>query len=232
MYKLQVVDPQNSLNFNARYENMAKAKKPPVIAKSLNGDIVQEKLFHVPTNSIVKTGGGGDLMRRWVDDKNKEYSKNELTFWYEDEQVQENEQTKVFTIEGFQPESNYTDRYVISSYFELSPSANDMKKDLDRARAIQANLSQMRKLWEYLRKNKTVARGEFCASSRGFMVSDAYIRAVAFDIADSQGNLKEKWGLEIGVFKEEKVFKHLNEGVPPEVVIPIATAGRRKIKIV
>jgi hypothetical protein len=110
---------------------------------------------------------------------------------------------------------------VIASYYETYPDDNGMKKDFDRERAKSSNLSQMRKLWEHLDANQLVARGEFCTSSRGFVASDGYLRAVKF------GN---KWGIEIGVFKEEKVFEHLNEGLPKEV--PQEVASRRKLKMV
>jgi hypothetical protein len=97
-----------------------------------------------------------------------------------------------------------------------------MKKDIDREVAVRSNLSSMRKLWEYLRENKKVARGEFCPSSRGFVASDGYVRAVEF------GN---KWGLEIGIFKEEKIFTHLNEGIPDASTIP-QQQSTKKLKMV
>lgn len=56
----------------------------------------------------------------------------------------------------------YTDDYVIAKYYEIFPSDNGMKKDIDRDIAKKVNLSQMRRLWDYLNDNKLVARGEFC----------------------------------------------------------------------
>ena len=72
--------------------------------------------------------------------------------------------------------------------------------------AVRTNLAGMYRLWEKLTKEEVVARGEFCTSSRGFVASDGYIRAICVD--------NGKWGLEIGVFKEEKIFEHLQEGKP------------------
>jgi len=214
-YKLQIVDKNNNLNFSVRYSNLAKADKPQIVAKNDKGEIVKEKMCMTNEEGQILQG---NMKRKWLDSNNNEYSKSELTFWYNDEQVMENAQTKVMEIEGYQPLSNYTDRYVISTYYETFPDINGMKKDIDRERAIKGNLYQMRKLWEYLDKNQVVARGEFCPSSRGFMASDAYIKID-----------NTKWGLEIGVFKEEKLFEHLNEKLPEriETVTVKSTQGKR-----
>jgi len=216
-YKLQVVDQQTGANFQVKYENMAKQKRPEVEAKTTTGKIVKER-----TTYQGKVLAPGSTQRQWVDDDGGTYTKGELTFWYNGEQVEENSQTKVFNIEGFQPLKSYTDNYIISSYYELYPGTNDMKKDFDRERARITNLNGMKKLFDYLDQNNLVARGEFCVSSRGFLASDGYIRAVKF------GN---KWGLEIGIFKEEKIFEHLQEEVP-QIPDTAPATGRRKLKMV
>jgi len=213
-YKLQISDNNLKINANVRYENLAKMDRPEVVAKTPTQKIAKER--SVVNGKVIQQG---EMTRQWVDDDGKIYGKSELTFWYSDEQVSENSQTKVFQVSGYQPLANYTDNYVISAYYELSPDDNGMKKDFDREQATRANLFQMRKLWEHLNENQMVARGEFCTSSRGFIASDGYIRAVKVN-----GN---KWGLEIGVFKEEKVFQHLNEGVPAEAMAPVATTKKR-----
>jgi hypothetical protein len=202
-YKLNITDNNLKINANVRYDNLSKLERPEIVAKSPTSKVVKER-------SVVngKVIGQGELTRQWVDEDGNIYDKGELSFWYGEQQVSENQQSKVFEIKGYQPLKNYTDNYVISAYYELYPDDNGMKKDFDRDRAKQANLLQLRKLWEYLDKEEVVARGEFCTSSRGFIASDGYIRAIKFN-----GN---KWGLEIGVFKEEKVFEHLNEGIPQE----------------
>jgi len=216
-YKLQLVDNKIGVSANIRYENLSKLERPEVVAKSPNGKVVKEK--SVVNGKVVNQG---EMTRQWVDDDGNVYGKTELTFWYNNEPVSENTQTKMFEITGYQPLKNYTDNYVIAAYYELFPDDNGMKKDFDRDRAKASNLFQMRKLFDHLEKEQVVARGEFCTSSRGFIASDGYIRAVKFD---------NKWGLEIGVFKEEKVFEHLNEGVPSEVKLEPAT-GRKKLKMV
>jgi hypothetical protein len=218
-YKLQVVDNNLGISTNVRYENLSKLERPEVVAKTPTGKIAKER-------SVVngKVIAQGEMTRQWVDEDGTVFGKTELTFWYNNEQVSENTQTKVLQITGYQPLTNYTDNYVIAAYYEIFPDDNGMKKDFDRERAKSSNLFQMRKLWEYLDTNKVVARGEFVPSSRGFISSDGYIRAVSF------GN---HWGLEIGLFKEAKNFQHLNEGVPKEVSAPaIAEGGRKKIKMV
>ena len=215
-YNIQISDGKQGINFNAKYEKLDKAKAPGVEAKAPNGKMVKER-----TTYQGQTLGPGSTQRQWVDDDGNAYAKAELTFWHDGEQVSEIAQTKTFQVEGYQELVNYTDSYVISKYYEVFPSDNGMKKDIDRQVAVRSNLSSMRKLWEYLKTNNKVARGEFCPSSRGFVASDGYIRAIEF------GN---KWGLEIGIFKEEKVFSHLNEGVPDETTIP--QQGSKKLKMV
>jgi hypothetical protein len=216
-YNIQIVDGNQGVTFNAKYEKLDKAKSPSIEAKAPSGKLVKER-----TTYQGQVLGPGSTQRQWVDDDGNAYSKAELTFWYDGEQVSEIAQTKVMQIEGYQDLVNYTDTYVISKFYEVFPSDNGMKKDIDREVAVRSNLSQMRKLWEYLKKNNKVARGEFCSSSRGFVASDGYVRAVEF------GN---KWGLEIGVFKEEKIFSHLNEGIPDPSTIAAPTASK-KLKMV
>ena len=214
-YKLQVTDPNQGHNFNVRYHNLAKQKKPEVEARTPNNTVAKERSMY-KGNVLMP----GDTQRRWIDDQGNQFSKQELRFYYNGEEVSENEQTKVFEIEGYQPLQNYTDRYIISSYYEIFPDDNGMKKDFDRQRARSANLSGMHKLWKYLHDNNVVARGEFCTSSRGFVASDGYIRAIKVN-----GN---KWGLEIGVFKEEKIFQHLQEGTPQEATFQAPTQKKGK----
>ena len=215
-YKLSVVENSKNINFNVKYENMAKLKRPEIEAKEPNGNVVKEKTIYQGT--VLEKGSTN---RRYVDDQGTEYQKSQLKFFYEGEEVQENSQTKVFTIVGYQAVKNYTDCYVISTFYELYPHTNDMKKDFDKETARITNLNGMRTLWEHLDSTNQVARGEFCTSSKGFIASDGYIRAVKF------GN---KWGLEIGVFKEEKIFQHLQENVP---TIPQQQATpTRKLKMV
>jgi hypothetical protein len=217
-YNLQIVDQKNSVTFNAKYQNMSNYKRPEIKATAPNGKEVKERSTFQGT---VLTPGS--TQRQWVDEDGNVYSKRELVFTYEGEPVQENSQTKVFNVESYQPLANYTDKYIIDKYYEIYPSNNGMKKDFDRDIAIKTNLSHMYKLWAYLTEHDVCARGEFCTSSRGFVVSDGYIRPIS---------IENKWGLEIGVFKEEKIFEHLNEGKPKEVQAATQIGGRKRLKLV
>ena len=205
-YKLQIMDSSKGFNFNSKYENLSKkSERPAIIAKTKEGNkIVKEKtLFQ---GEVIQ----GRTERRYIDDEGNTYVKDELTFWCDIEgqsiQTAEISQTKVFQITSYEPLEKYTDHYIISAYYELSPSTNDMKKDIDKDIAISTNLSQMYKLYKYLMEGNLIARAEFCPSSRGFITSDGYIRPICID--------KNKWTLELGVFKEAKNFMHMNEGEP------------------
>jgi hypothetical protein len=211
-YKLQIVDNTVNANFSVKYENLAKFERPEIEAKTTTGIVVKER-----TTYQGKILPQGSTNRQWTDEQGNVYAKTDLKFYYQGQEVPENTQTKVLTISGYQPLKNYTDNYVIATYYELFPHNNDMKKDFDKETARVTNLTGMKKLFDYLDQNNLVARGEFCPSSKGFVASDGYIRAVKF------GN---KWALELGVFKEEKVFEHLNEEVPA-VPVQSATPSKR-----
>jgi hypothetical protein len=217
-YNLQIIDEKSGVSFNAKYQNMSNYKRPEIEAKAPNGKVVKER-----TTYQGQVLGPGSTQRQWVDDDGNVYSKQELVFTYEGEPVEENSQTKVFHVEQYQPVVNYTDVYIIDKYYEITPSNNGMKKDHDRDIAIRGNLSSMYKLWKYLTENDVVARGEFCTSSRGFVASDGYIRAIS---------IEGKWGLEIGVFKEEKIFEHLNEGEPKAVDTAVVAGAKKRLKMV
>ena len=218
-FKVQVVDPQQSISFSARYERLDKDSntKVEIIAKAPNGKEVKERTYFSGAPLLP-----GSTTRQWVDDEGTVYGKTELTFYHNGEPVSEISQTKVFTIEGYQSVQNYTDKYCISAYYEVFPDDNGMKKDIDKQIAINANLRGLHQLWEFLRSQNAVARGVFCPTSRGFVESDGYIRAI---------EIEGKWGLEIGQFKQEKVFLHLNEGLPQDVKVaaPVAKSRIRKI---
>jgi hypothetical protein len=217
-YNLQINIPDLSININSKYQNMSNYKRPVIVATAPNGKVAKESSVY--QGNVLRPGS---TQRQWVDEDDKQYAKAELTFSYEGEEVAENSMTKVFHVEQFQPLPNYTDMYIIDKYYELTPSDNGTKKDIDREIARKLNLSQMYKLWEHLTTNDTVARGEFCTSSRGFVASDGYIRAIS---------IEGKWGLEIGVFKEEKIFEHLNEGKPTAVQAASQAGGRKRLKLV
>jgi hypothetical protein len=212
-YKLQVVDESHGISFNAKRDNLSNYKSPEIVATAPNGKVVKER--SVFAGQVL---GQGATTRQWCDEDGNPYAKKELTFTYEGDVVEENSMTKVFQVTSYEQETNYTDRYIIDKYYEMFPSNNDMKKDIDRQVATRSNLSQMYKLWERLHNNGEVARGEFCVSSKGFVASDGYIRAFSID---------GKWTLEVGVFKEEKVFNYLNDGKPTDTAMPKVAPAKR-----
>jgi len=199
-YKLNIVDTANSINANVRYENLARQDRPAITAKVGDKEV---KLVSTYQDTILPKGS---TKRQYADDEGNFYGTSEVTFYFEGQEVSQVQQTKTFNIIEYQPLKNYTDKYVIATYYELFACNNGMRSDRDRDIAIRGNTIQMRKLWEKLYEGNVVARGEFITTSRGFLASDGYIRAVKFNSV--------KWGLEIGLFKEEKVFQHLQEGVP------------------
>lgn len=216
--KLQIVDNGIGVSLNVRYDPLTKSVKPEVVAKNKDGKEVKQRTVYKDEVLLP-----GSTQRKWVDDDGNTYQENELSFWYENETVEPISQTKVMDITGYQPVKNYTDMYVIEKYYEIYPDDNGMKKDWDRKRAVANNLTQMRKLWEHLKEKQVVARGEFCTASRGFVASDGYIRAI---------DLEGKWGLEVGQFKQEKIFQHLQEGVPSEMPEVKEVKSRKKLKMV
>lgn len=200
--KLTITDTTgkiNGLTCNVRYEKMDR-DEPPKIVHKVDNEIVAFKTMH--DGKILLEGM---TKKVWADEKGKTYAKEEVKHYYEEDEVTEKGQTKIFEIIGFQPLSAYTDSYVLDKYYELSADEDGHTKDFDKNIARRKNTVGMRILWEYLHQNKVVARGEFNVSSSGFLATDGYIRAVSF------GN---KWGLEVGIFKEEKIFHHLQEGIP------------------
>jgi len=215
-YNLQIVS--DDVSFNSKYQNLSKYKKPNIIAKAPNGKEVKERSVYQGT-----TLHPGSTQRQWRDEDDVQYAKSELTFEYEGEPVQENSMTKVFQIEGYEPLSNYIDMYVIDKFYEVYASDNGMKKDIDREIAVKTNNAQMYKLWEKLTSESVVARGEFCPSSKGFVASDGYIRAIS---------IEGKWALEIGVFKEAKVFQYLQEGKPSAVQTAVQSGLKKRLKMV
>ena len=218
--KMSVLDTTGTitgLSFNARYEKMDREEKPKVIHKDGDVEVFNRETYD---DTVLLPGM---VKKLWVDANGGVHDKDKIKHYFDEQEVAEKSQTKSFEISGFQPLSAYTDMYVIEKYYELFPDDNGSKKDFEREVSARGNAMGMRRLWEHLHNSGVVARGEFNTSSRGFLSSDGYIRAISF------GN---KWGLEIGVFKEEKVFRHLHEGIPEALATGVAKQGPVKLKLV
>ena len=93
-YNLNVI--AKDITFNSKYQNLSKYKKPAIEAKAPNGKLVSEK-----TTYQGQVLGPGSTQRQWVDDVGAVYSKQELTFLYEGEPVEENSKLfrKIFEIQ-------------------------------------------------------------------------------------------------------------------------------------
>lgn len=218
-FKLTIVEKDLGIIANVKYENMSRMERTPITAKADNGKIVSEKTVYRGT-----VLNKGDTNKMWCDDEGNFYEKSQIRFYDGEDEVSEVQKTETFEITGYEPVQNYTDRYVIDKFYELFPSNNDAKKDYDRDIAIRANRTQMKKLWDKLMNEGVVGRASFNVSSRGFYESDGYVRAVS---------IEGKWGLEVGVFKEQKVFEHLNEvGAEKEVALAPVVRTTKRLKAI
>lgn len=113
--------------------------------------------------------------------------------------VVEQGKTEVFEIQKFEPLSAYTDKYIIDTYLNVMPSQGKSKADHQRALTMKANVSGMKKLYDYLLKNEVVGRGILNQTSGGSLPTIAFIRAVP---VTKQGD----WALEFGLFKQQKRY--------------------------
>ncbi|MDP3786551.1 MAG: hypothetical protein Q8R05_03260 [Candidatus Omnitrophota bacterium] len=222
-YGLKVIDTNEGITFDCKRENMAGKKEfVEPVGYAPNGKVVERKQFDISTGKPVQ------YTFKYVDEDGNQYEKSEITWKIGDEVVSPIEMTSVFEIKSYRPIIEYSDRFVIEKYYELAPdqgpSSKGKKKisDSERERIRVSNLMGMRKLWEKLMKEGSVAGGNFNASSGNFKPGMAFLRAIKVN-----GN---KWGLELGVFKEEKIFEHLQEGTPHAVAVPVQQGAAKKLE--
>ncbi len=222
-YGLKIIDTKEGITFDCKRENMAGKKEfiEPV-GYAPNGKVVTRKQFDISTGAPVQ------YTFKYVDEDGKQFEKSEITWKIGDEVVSPVEMTSVFEIKSYRPVIEFTDRFVIEKYYELSadmgPSSKGKKKtpESERERIRISNLMGMRKLWEKLIKEGAVAGGNFNGSSGNFKPGMAFVRAIKIN-----GN---KWGLELGVFKEEKIFEFLQEGAPHAIAVPVQQGAAKKLE--
>ena len=82
-YKLQIAGP-DGLNFNVKYEKLDKASRPDVVAWAPDGSVVKERTIY--QGNILAPGS---TQKKWCDDKGSMYQKQDLKFYFEDEEVEE-----------------------------------------------------------------------------------------------------------------------------------------------
>lgn len=212
---LQILDSGLGISCNVKYEplNMSDKEKPKVIFKSREGKEV--KLITVGENRAPV-----GTFKAYLDADGKEYAKADLITYDPDtnEVIDSYESTTVFNILKYEPIGFYTDHYVVDKFYELSPSDDGKKKDIDRKLANDINLTGMKKLWDHLIENNVVAKAEFMATA-GYRPGAGYIRAIKIN--------GTKWTMELGVFRQEKIFSHIQErNIKPVEMIAKPTKRR------
>jgi hypothetical protein len=212
---LQIVDSNLGISANIKYEPLSSGEKEKlkVFFKSTDGK-------EVKLTTVGEDRKPVSTFRAYLDDSGREYAKAELVAFDEStsEQLSPYEATTVFDIIKYEPLDFYTDRYVVEKYYELFPSDNGKKKEIDRKIAVDINLQGMKKLWDYLIENQVVAKAEFLATA-GYRPGAGYIRAIKIN--------GSKWTLELGVFKEEKIYNHIQERDMQPVQVTATKANRK-----
>lgn len=212
---LQLLDQNLKISCNVKYEPLheGEKEKSKVVFKAASGKEV--KLTTVgPDRKPIATS------KAYLDEDGREYAKQELAAYDESGEVLEPyEATTIFDIRKYEPASYYTDHYIVEKYYELFPSDDGKKKELDRKIASDLNRVGMKALYDYLVGNNAVAKAEFISTTGSYRPGAAYIRAITLD--------NGKWTLEMGVFKQEKIFKYLQE---PVIVLaqPVQPVGKKK----
>lgn len=219
-YSLKVVDPSTGVQFDTKRENMAgKTEFVEPQGYSPEGKPVQRKQLDLSTGLPIQ------YTFKYVDEEGNAWEKGEITWKLGEDIVSPIEMTSVFEIKTYRPVDEYVNRFVVDKFYELyaddGASSKKKRSDADKDRTRISNLSGMRKLWDKLIAENMVAGGHFNPASGSFKPGMAFIRAVKVNGC--------KWGLELGVFKEEKIFSYLQEGVPHAV--PSAQRPQMQTKI-
>ena len=204
---LSILDSALGISCSIKYEplDMSDKNKAKVIFKSQAGKEVKLTTVGEDRKQIA-------TFKAYVDEDGVEYQKDALVAHDEaGEVIEQYESTSVFNIVKYEPMGNYTDRYVVDKFYEFYPSDDGKKKDADRKLASDINLVGMKKLWDHLTQSNIVAKGEFIATA-GYRPGAGYIRAIS---------IEGKWTMELGVFRELKTFRHLQEtNIKPVMIKP------------
>ena len=217
---IKIVDRNAGISFDAVRENLVgngEKKSEPIpfapdgrpVAKMGIDPQSLKPLPKAPTKLmkwVAEDGGPGNI-----------YEESEIVWKLSGKEIEKIKMTKSFSVIAYRPLSHFTDRFIIEKYYEVIPSndAGENASEREQNEVEASNLMGMYKLWKKLTEEKVVAGGHFNASSNTRTPGMAFIRAVTIP----QGN-HFYWALEMGVFKEEKIFQHLHEGEPKvEVVV-------------
>lgn len=122
--------------------------------------------------------------------------------------------TEVLNIKKFEPLEYYTDRYIIDAYYQLMPSSGKSKKDYDKAMCKRANTLGLKKLWDKLYTEQVVGKAEFNMRDSK-LPNYAFVRAVKIN--------GTKWTLEIGRYKQQKLYSWVEEDSFKTTDVKVAT---------
>lgn len=214
-YNIKVVDNTEGISFDAKRQGIKGTPIPVPLPFSPEGQPVKRKSLQKSTLTPV------DMGYFYVDANNKVWEKKELIWKLGEEEVGLSEMTSVFTIIEYRPLLEYTDYFNIEDYQEFDPDTSDKDTKKDDIPRIKANnMVGMKRLWDKLHSENCVAAGEFYTTSGSTKGSTALIRAISKMVMTEANQLSNKWGLEMGICKEEKIFNFLYEGEPIAAVIP------------
>jgi hypothetical protein len=181
---------------------------PKIINKNLKGEFLVFARYDKATNKPVVDANGQklDMGNCYVDPQGQ--IAQDIVPYYETIDGEfipatKNDKTEVFEIVKWEPITNFTDKYIVDNYYQVKPSQGKSKKDFQRLACVNANTREMKKVWDYMAKNKVVGRGILNITSAGYLPTIAYLRPVSLD--------NNKWTLEIGMFKQSKVFTWVEE---------------------
>lgn len=227
-YSLKIVDNSAGIAFDTKREKIAGTPQPVPQPYSQAGNLLGRKNVNPETNLPVS------YTVKYLDEQGNAFDKSEVIWKLDGEVSQLSKMTTVFDILEYRPIQDYTDKFRIDDYQEIfaDDGASSKKKtsDYERNQTKMANMVGMRKLWDKLMVEKTVAVGEFCTSTGSTKAGLAFLRPLHMMYATDAG-MTEKWGMELGVCKEEKIFNHLYDGIPQmEINTPEATNAPRRLK--
>ena len=221
-YSLKIVDNTAGIAFDTKREKIVGTEQPAPQPYSSDGKLLGRKNVDPNTNLPVS------YTVKFLDEQGNAFNKSEVIWKLDGEASQLSKMTTVFDILEYRPIQDYTDKFRIDDYQEIfaDNGASSKKKisDFERDQTELANKVGMRKLWDKLMAEKVVAVGEFCTSTGSTKAGLAFLRPLHFMMATDTG-MVEKWGMELGVCKEEKIFNHLYEGMPQVEISAVEGAG-------
>src|SRR3972149_9411031 len=123
---LQIISNDLVIACNVKYEplNAGESEKSKIAFRAPNGNLAK-------LSTVGSDRKPCQTWKAYIDPNGAEYSKYQLTAIDPDtgEDLGQFEATTVFDIIKFEPEANYTDKYIVDKYYELFASDDGKKKD-------------------------------------------------------------------------------------------------------